>query len=761
MDKLTCILAAILLLLLYNTSEAQTGLKGNERAITIQKKVGGIKLDGILTESDWQTAAVAGAFTQNFPSDTALAHSQTEVRICFDNDNLYISAVCWQPHKYTVQTLKRDFPEGNTDNFYIDIDPFGDKLNGFHFAVNPDGVQREGQISSGYILNSDWDNIWQSAVKKYQDKWIIEMSIPFKSLRYKVLSGPNTWHVNFVRINITENERSSWAPVSRNQQLTDMTFTGNMEWNTTPPKPGASIALLPYGLGEWNKTYLGNATTPPGTVQKKLNAGIDAKIAVTPSLNLDLTVNPDFAQVDVDQQVTDLSRFQLFFPERRQFFVENGDLFGSFGAAYNEVRPFFSRRIGLSNENPNTGAVNKIPIIAGARLSGRINKDWRIGLLNTQTAADIDNDSLPAHNYLVAAVQRRVFKRSNISALFVNKTAFFNKETGSNYSRYNRVGGLEFNYASESGVWQGKVFGHYAFQPQKPGDQGTAGVEAGYTSKNNKWVVSPALYYIGKNFNAETGFVPRSGVLQHPNIAYYFMYPKGRLRKIINQVILAEDYLVIYDKFEKRITDWSNNIQWQILFNNTFGISGSIIKHDYTWLFSDFDPTNKYKSGFNVLKAGTAYQYTSHRFSFNTDTRKLLTLEASYTFGQYFNGKIQRLETKLSYRWQPYGVFSLNSNYTRIRLPQGFNQADFWVVGAQSELTFTKKIFWTTFLQYNNQFNNININSRLQWRFKPLSDLFLVYTDNYFAEDDSMRNAHRFGKKNKAVVLKFNYWFRL
>jgi hypothetical protein len=156
-DKLTCILAAILTLLLYNTSEAQTGQKGNERAIAIQKKVGSIKLDGILAEPDWQNATVAGTFTQNFPSDTALANSQTEVRICFDNDKLYIAAVCWQPHKYTVQTLKRDFPEGNTDNFYVGIDPFGDKLNGFHFAVNPNGVQREGQISNGYSLNTDWD----------------------------------------------------------------------------------------------------------------------------------------------------------------------------------------------------------------------------------------------------------------------------------------------------------------------------------------------------------------------------------------------------------------------------------------------------------------------------------------------------------------------------------------------------------------------------------------------------------------------------
>lgn len=672
--------------------------------------------------------------------------------VCFDNNFLYIAAVCWQPHQYTVKSLKRDFGEGSIDNFYVSIDPFGDKLNGFHFAVNPYGVQREGQIFNGYILNIDWDNKWECVAKQYEDKWIVEMAIPFKSLRYKVLPGENMWHINFVRTNITENEKSSWVPVSRNLQLSDMTFTGDMLWEEAPPKTGANVSLIPYGLVEANENFLTN------TSKQKLNAGLDAKIAVTPSLNLDLTLNPDFAQVDVDRQVIDLSRFELYFPERRQFFVENGDLFGTFGSAFNEVTPFFSRRIGLT-ENPYTGGVQKIPIIAGARLSGRLNKDWRVGLLTTQTAADITKDSLPAHNFIVAAVQRRVFKRSNISALFVNKNAILNDKTGKQYNSFNRVGGLEFNYASQSGVWAGKVFGHYSFQPQKLGDQGTAGLEMGYTT--NKWQISPALYYIGKNFNAETGFVPRVGNIQHPMLVGYYYYPKGRIGKLINTIALIDDYLIIYDKFDKRVTDWSNNLQWLMRFNNTFEISGAIVRHDYTWLFSNFDPTNKYQAGYKILNAGTAYQYASHRIGFKTNARKLFTTEGSFTFGQYFNGQIKRAQINVGYRWQPYGVFSMLANYTSIRLPEGYNKADFWVVAAKSEVTFTKNLFWTTFLQYNNQANNFNINSRLQWRFKPLSDFFLVYTDNYFAEDNRSWNVYSFQKRNRAIVLKFNYWFSL
>jgi hypothetical protein len=753
-NKLTCILAAILTLLLFLTSEAQTGPRESERAINIQKAAGSIKLDGVLAETDWQNASLASSFTQNFPYDTSLAASQTEVRLCFDNEYLYVAATCWQANRYTVGSLKRDFDENAIDYFAVNIGPFCDRLNGFQFAVSPYGVQREGQVYNGYNVNTSWDNKWTCATKRHADRWTVEMAIPFKSLRYKVLQGNIVWHINFVRNNLTENERSSWVPVGRNLSLNDMTFVGNMAWAQPPPNPGANIALIPYVLGEGSKSY---TAQPAQSVQTKPNIGLDAKIAVTPSMNLDLTVNPDFAQVEVDVQLTDLSRFELFFPERRQFFIENDDLFGSFGSSFNEVKPFFSRRIGLA-ENKFTGGVDKIPILAGARLSGRLNKDWRVGLMATQTAADIGRDSLPGYNTVVAAVQRRVFKRSNIAALFVNRQTMVNKETGKGYSAYNRVGGLEFNYVSESGIWAAKAFGHYALQPGKPGDQATAGLELGYTTDN--WVISPALYHIGKNFNVETGFVPRTGNLQHPMFIARYFYPKGRLAKTINRFALVDDYVITHDSYEKRVTDWYNNLQWQIRFNNTAEIGGSFVRHDYTWLFSDFDPTFKYDPTFKLLKAGTAYQYVSHRLAFKTDTRKLLTAGSSIMFGKYFNGNIRQVEGRVSYRWQPYGVFSVNGVYTRIRLPEGFNQADYWVVGAKSEITFTKNIFWTTFLQYNTQANNININSRFQWRFKPLSDFFLVYTDNYFAEDGRM-GVKAFGKKNRALVLKFNYWFSL
>ncbi len=731
------------------TAVAQKGLpQGKVKELVIDRAAGAIRIDGLFTETEWQKPAKANHFIQHFPSDTCLAGQQTEVRLCFDDHYLYLAATCYQTEPYTVQTLKRDFSDARSDIFAVNLDPFLDHLNGFYFGVNPYGVQKEGQVFNGSELNTDWDNKWFAAVKRFPDRWTVEMAIPFKSIRYKQTPGRlPVWGINFMRTNAGANERSTWVPISRNFALYNINFTGRLYWNAHPPDEPTSFAILPYGLTGVAKDF------QAGTKREIItSAGLDAKVAVTPSLNLDLTLNPDFAQVDVDQQVTDLSRFELFFPERRQFFIENSDLFSSFGSP--QQAPFFSRRIGLSSISGNA-TLQKVPIVAGARLSGRLNPDWRIGLMNIQTAA-MHSDSLPATNFLAVAFQRRIFNRSNLVGFLVNKTSFNNKNTAAGIGRYNRVAGLETNLASVSGKWVGKAFVHHSFDPAWKGSAFSAGLEMGYL--DNHFLVSPALYNIDKYFQAATGFIPRNGIINHPMVASWFFYPRGRVGKWINTISAGPDYEFTYDKFAKRVTDWRGQLNFSVKFQNSAEFSGSLLKREYTWLFSDFDPTNKYIPGTAVLPAGTAYHYTVNSLGFVTDSRKLFVCKAKLSGGTYFNGRIFSLRTDMSYRWQPYGLFSLAINYTRIRLPVGFSKADFWLVGPKSEITFSTNLFWTTFLQYNSQVNNMNINSRLQWRFKPLSDLFLVYTDNYFAEDNRSNNVHAFGAKSRAVVLKFSYW---
>ena len=363
------------LLITVNSFSQSSETNDNKYKLSIKKATGKITIDGILDEPDWQVASVAKNFIQNFPYDSSKALEQTEARITFDDQFLYISGVCYQPPKYTVQSLRRDYPNASSDIFFILLDPFRDKLNGFYFSVTPYGVQKEGLLfsnSGGIENNIDWDNKWYSQATRHDDRYVVEFAIPFKTLRYKMGSTDiNEWNINFCRNNLTSNERSSWAPIPRNFRMIDLNFNGKIIWETPPPSPGKNFSFIPFLLGGRSKDFVKNT---PGN--NDIEAGFDAKIGITPSLNLDLTVNPDFAQVEVDRQVTNLSRFVLFFPERRQFFLENSDLFGSFG--FRNVNPFFSRRIGIGR-NVNDGENVRVPIVAGARLSGRLNKDCELG----------------------------------------------------------------------------------------------------------------------------------------------------------------------------------------------------------------------------------------------------------------------------------------------------------------------------------------------------------------------------------------------
>ncbi|MBX9732973.1 MAG: carbohydrate binding family 9 domain-containing protein [Chitinophagaceae bacterium] len=715
--------------------------------LSINKVTTTIKIDGKLEESVWQKANMIGNFTQNFPFDTSYAALQTSVAVSYDDNFLYIAAICYQPKKYIVQGLRRDYPNGTSDIFFMGIDPFKDKLNGFYFAVSPYDVQKEGLIFNGNDLSLDWDNKWYCETQQYEDKYTVEVAIPFKTLRYK--SDSREWNINFARNNLLMNERSSWAPVGRNFKLYDLNFCGRLNWDAPPPVPGSNISIIPYLSGASNKDFINNTPTNSET-----QVGFDAKVAITPSLNLDLTVNSDFAQVEVDRQVTNLSRFELFFPERRQFFLENSDLFGSFG--FDNINPFFSRRIGLGS-NVNNGQNVKVPIIAGARLSGRINKDWRIGFLNMQTAKS-EAFGLPATNFTTAAVQRRVGIRNNIGLIFVNKDELNNKNSP---TKFNRVIGVDYNMASNDGKWQGKLFYHRMFRPENIDQQYASAGSISYNAPTLN--VDFGVENIGINYKADVGFVPRTGYLRNSATLNYVFFPKGKISKWMNTWRIGPDYDIIYGQSNKLITDWDAGIFFRVAFQNSAEIFGALARMDYTYLFSPFDPTN---TGGQQLAAGQAYQYFSNRLGFNSNQRRNFFVNINTRFGQYFNGTINQIQTTWNYRWQPWGVISATINYTGIRLPYPFNNADLWVIGPRAELAFNKSVFFNLFLQYNNQVNNLNINARFQWRFKPVSDFFIVYTDNYFANDDintivNNRSVKAFQVKNRAIVAKLTYWFNL
>jgi hypothetical protein len=719
----------------------------------IKKATSKIVIDGKLDETDWQTATPVTNFKQNLPSDTSQAEMQTIARVTFDDQFIYVSGVCYQPHKYTVQSLRRDYPNSSSDNFFVTLDPFRDKLNGLYFAVTPYGIQKEALIFTapgGVDNNIDWDNKWYCNATSEKDKYIIEMAIPFKTLRYKLSTNEtNEWNINFGRTNYTYNERSSWAPIPKNFRLIDLNFSGKLIWDDAPPSPGKNFSIIPFILVGRSKDF--EAGTP---ANNDIEAGFDAKIGITPSLNLDLTVNPDFAQVEVDQQVTNLSRFELFFPERRQFFLENSDLFGTFG--FSNINPFFSRRIGLGS-NVNTGENVRVPIIAGARLSGRINKDWRIGLLNMQTGKSVKFD-LPATNFSTIAVQRRIGLRNNLGFIFVNKDEFKNKTPE---TKYNRVAGIDFNLASKNGMTDGKFFLHKSFSPMLPDGEYAMGSLIEHNSP--KLVYDVGFENIGINYKADVGFVPRNGYYRSEGSQQFVFYPKNKSSHQINNWRIGPDYDIFYGKLDKRITDWDAGLFFRIVFQNAAEMQGALLRWDYTYLFEPFDPTN---TGGVELPTGSSYTYFSNRLSYKSNPRKNFFFVLNTRFGEYFNGRAGQYQTTWSYRMHTFGIISIDASYTRINLPSPYSKADIWLIGSRAELSFSKSVFFNAFLQYNNQANNFNINARLQWRFKPVSDFFLVYTDNYFAADDPLttiggKPVTAFMPKNRAIVAKFTYWFNL
>lgn len=703
-----------------------------------------IVLDGILDEEAWSKADVAENFHQYFPSDTAQAQGQSEVRMTYDDQFLYVATKCYgEPRrKYLVTSLRRDYRGSGNDGISLIFDPFQDQNNAFFFGLTPYGVQREALISNGgrrrESFSLSWDNKWYAEAKIYEDHWIGEIAIPFKTLRFK--EGSKQWRFNSYRLDTDYNERSTWAPIPRNFNIFSLAHTGKLNWDQPLKKPGSNISVIPYIASGVSKDHENDESA-----QGEFDLGMDAKIALTPSLNLDLTINPDFSQVEVDRQVTNLTRFELRFPERRQFFLENSDLFAGFGHPI--IRPFFSRRIGLAFDSVSESTVEN-SINFGMRLSGNIDQNWRVGLLNMQTAKDKDID-LRSYNYTVAAVQRRIFDKSNIAAIFVNRQTFQKEasDDADGFSSFNRMLGLDYNLVSNDNRWSGKLFYHRSFEEFEDDQQYATGGFIIYQRRNYRVLWSQQV--VGKNFNVETGFVPRlafqNGYHRMNPEASYFFYPRSGS---INQHGPELEFEWISDQENGR-TDQSLAFAYELRFTNTSRFKLSL-KRDFTFLFADFDPSRK--DGVE-LPAGTDYSYNYVEIDYNSDPRKTVYTMLDASAGKFFNGNLINLGGTLFLRLQPYGLISLDFDYNRVRLPDPYSDADLFLLGPRFDLTFSKKVFLTTFIQYNNRTDNLNINARLQWRYKPVSDLFLVYTDNYFPD--------RFQVKNRALVLKLTYWLNL
>ena len=744
--KVIFVLASALILTQDGLAQSVT-----RKSVHISQATTTIKVDGKLDEISWKDAEPANDFVQTFPYDSSLSTSQCEIYLTYDKNNLYIGTKCndIDPNeKFVVLSMRRDFRGPGIESINILLDPFMDQTNAFTFGINPMGVQREGLVANGgnqsEDLSLDWDNKWKSEAFLEDGSWSSEMAIPFKTIRFP--ENSTKWFFNAYRVDSKTNERTTWNRVPRNFRPYSLSYTGELIWDKPLPKPGPNISVIPFIAGGLNKDF------PEGTKTNfNQSFGGDMKIAVTPSMNLDLTINPDFSQVEVDRQVTNTDRFEIFFPERRQFFLENADLFAAFGNE--DARPFFSRRIGVAIDTA-TGQNIQNKIYGGFRLNGKVNNRLRIGLLNMQAAED-ESISLPSINYMMAAVQQQVFSRSNISAFMVNKQSFNktypDKLFGDSVS-YNRVIGADFNLASLTNKWTGKIFYHQSFQEQNPEDQYSHGANLNYSTQ--KWDAQWNHTLIGENYNAEVGFVRRIGINSVTPEVSYKMYPKSGS---LNNHGPGVRYEYLWNKDGKTDQLIRGFYDFRFQNNATARIAYNV---RYTRLLNNFDPTRTPDDeNPTPLPAGSDYEYGSYFARYQSDPRKLLSVEIRSSGGGYFNGTRYEASPSLTYRFQPFGSIALDYTYNRIRLAEPYESRDIHLIGPRLDLTLSKKLFLTNFMQFNTQNENVNINARLQWRFKPASDIFLVYTDNYFFsfEDPNVNWAPR----TRALVFKMTYWLNL
>lgn len=686
-----------------------------------------ITVDGLDNEEVWHRAEVAKNFYMVLPMDTSFAKVKTEVQMTYDQTNLYLLAKCFDAPKKDeiVESLRRDWNFQKNDNFIAFIDPFDDQTDGFAFGVNAENAQWDGLMYEGGSVDLNWDNKWVSAVKRYDNEYVVEMAIPLKILRYK--KGVQKWGINFSRNDLKTTEKSSWAPVPRQFPTAALAYTGSLIFDYSPNVQKGNVSLIPHLLAGGSQEKI-----PYAPIELKHEVGLDAKVAVTSSLNLDLTVNPDFSQVEVDKQVTNLDRYELFFPERRQFFLENGDQINNFG--YSDIRPFFSRRIGLG-----------IPINYGGRLSGNLNKKWRVTLMDMQTAKQNDL-ALPAQNFAVAALQRRVFSRSNINFIFVNKQSVNytvpKDSTLPVYSLYNRNIGLEYNLASSNNLWTGKALLLKSFSPRKNENSFSHAASLKYAGK--RWTISGGYESVANNYNAEVGYVPRINYIKlNPQVAYNFFPKAGSI--LTHGPQFSANYF--YDKNFNE-TDHEDIFTYLVTFRNKATLSGVLMDNFVKVLFP-FDPTN---TGKDSLAFASEHSWKTTGADFVSKPQSLFNYSFSFRYGGYYaNGDKYTLSTELGYRFQPILNLALSASYNQLQLPAPWGNTSFWLVGPKIDLTVSTKVFFTTYVQYNQQLNNTNINARFQWRYKPASDLFIVYTDNYLIAP--------FAVRNRAILLKFTYWW--
>ena len=682
---------------------------------------GAPEIDGdVLGEAIWDDIVPATGFLQNTPDEGQPASERTEVRIIYTEDTVYFGIVCYvsDPSTIIVSDSRRDSSLNDTDSFQIIIDTYLDKQNGFLFGTNPAGLEYDGQVTnegqgggrfgggvvrrsgsqqqrgSGGGFNVNWDGVWQVSAEISELGWTAEIAIPFRTLRYP--SGDvQTWGLNFQRNIRSRNEQSYWAPLPRQFRLHRLSLAGELQGIEVPPQ--RNLKLTPYVLGQALRRTDDTKTTALG------DFGADLKYSVTPSMTLDLTYSTDFAQVEVDDQQVNLDRFNLFFPEKRPFFLENAGLFSVGQPGQLEV--FFSRRVGIGESG------GQIPIFGGGRLSGKVGSNTNVGFLNIQTQS-VNATGTPSNNFTVARVRQDFQNRSNIGAMFVNRGATGDLAGERDYNRSYAVDG-------RWGIGQTGTVSGFAAQTDTPGLKGDThafNMAANYDSE--RYQLRGGFTEVGPNFNPEVGFYARRGYRRSDASVRTTFRPQNPLG-ILEWYPHASHYTIwnfVTGQQETQYTHLDNGIEWRNGYQVSTGVN--LTKEGVLEPFEIFP---------GVTVPVDTYDHAEAIMRFNTNQGAPISFTFRATVGGFFGGERVQMGPEVSMRTGQTFNAQLSWSRNDIDLPGGAFVANLGTV--RLNYSFTTRMFLQALVQYNDRADLWSSNIRFAILSDANTGLFIVYND--------------------------------
>ncbi len=697
------------------------------------------QLDGVvLGDRAWDDVPVITNFWQTTPNEGEEATERTEVRISFDGENIYVGVVCYDrnPNAIIVSDSRRDASLDDADSFRFIFDTYKDGQNGFVFGTNPAGIQydaqvtREGQVGfgnnrqsagSGGGFNINWDAVWTVHSQTNADGWSAEFAIPFKTLRYPK-GSEQVWGVNFQRNIGRKKEAAFWTRLQRQYNLNRVSMAGTLNGIRVPSL--RNLTVMPYALTLATRNFV----DPGYATSTDLDAGLDMKYGISPSITLDGTINTDFAQVEVDEQQINLDRFQLFFPEKRPFFLENAGLFAV--AEDGEVELFFSRRIGIS------AASGEVPILGGARLSGTA-AGTQVGLLSMQTGR-VSSDSVAQNNFSVARVQRELPNRSAVGLLVTNRNGFGRFAADDDYNRLfaldGRLGLGEYGQLSG--------FAARSFTPSVTSDQYAAYANALYNSQ--AWRLSAGYTQLGAGFNPEVGFLSRQA------------YRKFTV-SALNRFRVPNQFLGFHE------------LRPHATYRAYWGVSDGYQETGYLHIDShwEFRSGEEIHTGANFTKQGVRESFEisedifvpagtyDHReaqlVAFTSGTRAW-DISWRGTFGGFFGGDRIFNSVGLGLRLAEALVADFSFRRNDISLPDGDFSTNLF--RARVSYSFSPQTYVQALVQYNDLSERVSANLRFGWLREANTGLFIVI--NQISRSDALLAGD---VEARGVTLKYTHFF--